>query len=120
MYRYEPYSRKEQIRSLCSTFLSSLQTEDRLIKMLELAHQIALIINDNEHSEKFEKTLYDLQKEALEDIELSFEERIERSYSPERLKLEIELKTYIAKSINELEREEGVDLDHVRGRAKPI
>jgi len=114
MYRYEPYSRKEQIRSLCSTFLSSLQTEDRLIKMLEISHQIALIMNDRENRDKFKRKLYALLDEARKTRELGLDEQIERSYDESRLDLEIELKEYIAKVINDLEEAETVELDHVR------
>ena len=113
MYRYEPYSKKEQIRSLCSIFLSNLQAEDRLIKMLEISHQIALILNDEKNGEKFKNRLYALLDEARKDRELGLDEQIERSYDSKRLDLEIELKKYIAKVINDLEVAETVELDHV-------
>jgi len=54
----EKYTKKEQIQSLCHAFHMSLEQDNRLVKMAEITHQIALIRNDEKFIKELEFELY--------------------------------------------------------------
>ena len=61
MYGYggiERYTKKEQIQNLCHSFHMSLEQDNRLVKMAEITHQIALIRNDEKIIKELEFELY--------------------------------------------------------------
>lgn len=54
----ERFTKKEQVQSLCHSFHILLEQSDRLVKMTEIVHQIALIRNDKDIIEQLEFELY--------------------------------------------------------------
>ena len=72
----ERYTKKEQIQGLCYTFHTLLERDDRLVKMAEIAHQIALIRNDKGIIGQLEFELYGEESDDLSSKET--EELIKR------------------------------------------